>query len=131
MLPVFPTIWLLLALPFVSTMVFRQISPVLRLAGAHYGFTMLLGIAGLGVLFAGALRSLPASSELPLMLLGGILGGLSMLSVSHGGEGSDPDDWRWRRPPADAPRPEPVPGSGGLDWVTFDRMRAQWEHNSP
>jgi hypothetical protein len=84
----------------------------------------------LGVLFAGALGVLPALSQLPLMLLGGMLGGLSMVSVSLGGEGTDPDDWRWRRPPPDNPQPEPPPGRGGVDWARFDRIRAQWERDS-
>jgi hypothetical protein len=130
MLPVFPTIWLLLALPFVSPLVFRRIPPLLRLTASHYGLTVFLGIAGLVVLFAGALGALPAFSQLPLMLLGGMLGGLSMVSVPRGDEGTDPDDWRWRRPPPDNPQPEPAPGMGGADWATFDRLRAQWERDS-
>jgi hypothetical protein len=130
MLPEFPTIWLLLALPFISAIVFRQIPPLLRLTAAHYGLTMLLGIAGLAVLFAGALGLLPAFSELPLMLVGGMLGGLSMVSAPRGDEGTDPDDWRWRRRPPHDPQPEPTPGAGGADWASFDRIRAQWERDS-
>ncbi len=130
MLPMFPTIWLLLALPFVSTIVFRQIPPLLRLTAAHHAATMLLGLAGLVVLLAGALGLLPAFSELPLMLLGGLLGGLPMVSGPRGDGGSGPDDWRWRPSPPDDHPPEPAPGGAGLDWAAFDRMRTQWERDS-
>ena len=128
MLPIFPTVWLLLAFPFVSTVVIRRVPPLLRLSGTHYHLTWGLGIAGLGLLFAGALGLLPAPVQLPLMLVGGAVAGFSMLNPPHEDRGSDGEDWRWRRPPEDPP-PEP-PGDGSLDWAAFDQLRAQWERES-
>jgi hypothetical protein len=127
-LPIFPTVWLLLALPFVSTMVIRHVAPLGRLSSTHYHLTWGAGIVGLSLLFAGALGLLPASFQLPLMILGGSVAGFSMLNPPREDRGSDGEDWRWRRPPGDPP-PKPR-GDGPVDWLVFDQVRAQWERDS-
>ena len=129
MLPVFPTIWLLLALPFVSTAFIRQIPPLVRLCLRHRRWALFGGLCGLACLYAGALGLLPPACELPLMLLGGLVAGFTMLSVPRSDRGSDGEDWRRRWPPHD-PRPDPRADGGGLlDWAAFDRARARWERD--
>jgi hypothetical protein len=124
----FPTVWLLLASPFVSATVIRRIPPLMSFSSAHYRLTWGMGIGGLSLLFVGALGLLPAPAQLPLMLLGGAIAGFSMLNPPREDRGSDGEDWRWRRPPEDPP-PKPR-GDGPLDWAVFDQLRAQWERES-
>jgi hypothetical protein len=123
----FPVLWLLLALPFVSMAVIRQIPPLMRLANTHNHITWPVGVAGLLCLYAGALGLPPTGHQLILMAVAGSLAGFSMLYLPQGEPGSDGDDWRRRRPP-DEPPPKP-PGDGPVDWAGFDRMRARWERD--
>jgi hypothetical protein len=121
MLTSYPSAWLLLALPFVSSAVIASVPRLQELIRNRNHVTWPVGLAGLTVLLAGEIGLLPAGSALPVMLLGGVVGGFAMFRQRR--DNGDDDDWRrWRRPPDDPP-----PLDGPIDWQRFDRLRRQWE----
>ena len=122
----FPFVWLLLILPFVSSAVIANFRPLRELSANHNQLMFTVGLAGLAAFIAGLVGVLPPSWALVAVLVGGLLGGFSFF-LQHG-DGEDPsDDGRWGRwdpPPDDGPR---GPDDGGIDWDLFDRLRARWE----
>jgi hypothetical protein len=119
-----PSAWLLLTLPFLSSLVVRSVPALRALATRMIWLTMPVGIAGLALLFAGLLGLLPKPYGLPLAVLGGIVSGYTVFTLPR--SGSDDDDWRRSGPPPDDPPPPPVPREP-LDWDEFDRLRTGWE----
>lgn len=121
MLTSYPSVWLLLALPFVSSAAIASIPTLRKLTTTQNHVTWPSGVAGLICLLAGLIGVLPAAIALPVMLLSGVVGGFAMFRTRPGSDGDD--DWRrWRRPPDDPP-----PLDGPIDWQRFDRLRRQWE----
>jgi hypothetical protein len=121
MLTSYPSVWLLLALPFLSSAVIASVPKLRALSATHNHITWPAGLAGLVVVVAGLVGLLPSAIALPAMLLGGVAGGLAMFRTRS--DDDDGDDWRrWRRPPDDPP-----PLDGPIDWQRFDRLRRQWE----
>jgi hypothetical protein len=122
----FPFVWLLLILPFVSSAVIANFRPLRELSANHNQLMFTVGLAGLAAFIAGLVGVFPPSWALVAVLVGGLLGGFSFFL--HHGDGEDPsDDGRWGRwdpPPDDGPR---GPDDGGIDWDLFDRLRARWE----
>lgn len=123
----FPLLWLLVALPFVSSIVIVLTPGLQTLCASRTRITWPIGVLGLGLLFSGLIGLLPTAAALPLMLLGGAVSGFSMFwPAPRDTDSDDGDDWR-RRPPPEEP-PPPVPeGDGPIDWQLFDRLRADWE----
>jgi hypothetical protein len=122
----FPAAWLLVALPFVSALVISQIRPLRRLVERRDRIAWMLGVGGLGLLFAGETGLLPATSALPVMLVAGGVSGFALLWPPRRDRGgSDGDDWL-RDPPQAGPPPSPS-GHRPPDWAQFDRLRAKWE----
>ncbi len=119
-----PSAWLLLTLPFLSSLVVRSVPALRALATRMIWLTMPVGIAGLALLSAGLLGLLPKPYGLPLAVLGGIVSGYTVFTLPR--SGSDDDDWRRSGPPPDDPPPPPVPREP-LDWDEFDRLRTGWE----
>ncbi len=126
----FPSVWLLLGLPFASSTAIVHMPSLRRLVAAHNRITWPLGLIALGFLIAELTGLLSPRHALPVIILAGILSGFAFFRLPHkrGGGGSDGDDWRRRRPPPDDPPPPPKPlADGPIDWARFDRLRAQWE----
>ncbi len=124
MFTTFPSAWVLLALPFVSSAVIADVPGLRKLSTAHSRLTWPIGVAALLVLFAGLVGLVPATYALPVMILAGAVSGFVMF-LPRRGDGNG-DDWRWRPPPPDDPPPDPD-GDGPIDWALFDRLRARWE----
>jgi len=126
MLASYPSAWLLLTLPFLSSIVVRSVPWLLALATRMNRLTRPLGALGLACLFAGLFGLLPAPGALPVALIGGAVSGYVVFSLPRrdwdggggGWEGPDP-------PPPD--EPPPLGASGPIDWGMFDRLRAEWE----
>lgn len=124
MLATYPSAWLLLTLPFLSSCLIRSIPPLLSLAGRRNRTMRAAGMVGMAGLFAGLLGVVPPAVGLPMMVIGGLVSGFTVFTLPRG-RGSDGDDWRrWRPPPEDPPPPDTY---GPTDWEQFDRIRAQWE----
>jgi hypothetical protein len=124
MLASYPSAWLLLTLPFLSTYVIRGVPSLLALAGRRNATMRLTGVAGLAAMLVALIGVVPPVFGLPVMLVGGAVAGFTVFTLPLNGE-SDGDDWRWWHPPPDDP---PPPGTDGpLDWDQFDRIRAHWE----
>lgn len=100
-----PSAWLLLTLPFLSSLVVRSVPALRALATRMIWLTMPVGIAGLALLSAGLLGLLPKPYGLPLAVLGGIVSGYTVFTLPR--SGSDDDDWRRSGPPPDDPPPPP------------------------
>jgi hypothetical protein len=126
----FPFVWLLLILPFISSAVIANFGPLRNLSASHNHLTFLVGLMGLGAFIAGLVGLVPRSWALPAVLVGGALGGFSFfLQHEDGEDGSDDGRWgRWDPPPDDGP---PGPDNDGIDWDLFDRLRSRWETQSP
>jgi hypothetical protein len=122
----FPFVWLLLILPFVSSAVIANFRPLRELSAAHNQLMFVVGLSGLAAFIAGLVGLVPSSWALVAVLIGGALGGFSFfLQHGDGEDGSDDGRWgRWDPPPDDGP---PAPDGGGIDWDLFDRLRARWE----
>jgi hypothetical protein len=117
----YPSVWILLALPFISSAVIASVPSLRKLTTTHNHSTWPAGLVGLLLLVAGLVGVLPAALGLPLMLLGGVVGGFAMFRTRP--DSDDDDDWRrWGEPPDDPP-----PLDGPIDWQRFDRLRRQWE----
>ena len=119
----YPSAWLLLAVPFLSSLVVRHSPPLLRLATRMNRFTRPVGAIGLLLLCAGLVGLLP----LPLALLGGAVSGYTVFSAPGDSDGGD--DWRRPGPPPEEP-PPPSGTDGPIDWQGFDRLREEWERPS-
>lgn len=124
MLASYPSAWLLLTLPFISTYVIRDIPALLRLAGRRNVTMRLIGVAGLAAMVVGLVARIPPEFGLPMMVLGGAVSGFTVFTLPRY-EGSDGDNWRRWQPPPD--EPPPPANDGRVDWDRFDRIRAQWE----
>jgi hypothetical protein len=130
MLASYPAASLLLALPFLSSLVVRSVPWLLALATRMNWLTRPIGMLGLACLCAGLLGVFPAPYALPLAILGGLASGYTVFCLPRRGGGRDGGDW-WRRgPPPDEPPPPPLAG-GPIDWQLFDRLRAQWGATGP
>jgi hypothetical protein len=129
MLSTYPGAWLLLCLPFLSSLVLRSVPCLWRLASALNWFTWPLGVLGLACLFAGLFALIPPPFALPMAIAGGAVSGYVVFSVPRRGSGSDGDDWRRPGPPPDEP-PEPPFEGAPIDWDLFDRLRGQWERRA-
>jgi hypothetical protein len=127
MLTTFPSAWLLLGLPFISSGAISGIRPLRRLVTRATRLTWWMGIAGLILLVVGLVGLLPAEITWSAMLAGGAVSGFAMFMPKRTDGGSDGDDWRRRRPPPDDPPPPEPSGGGPFDWELFDRLRAGWE----
>jgi hypothetical protein len=126
MLGTYPSAWLLLALPFLSSVVIRSVPCLWNLATRLNWLTRPMGTLGLACLFAGLFGLVPSPYALPLAILGGLASGYTVFSLPGKWDGSDGDDWRRQDPPPD--EPPPPPGAGGpIDWQLFDRLRSRWE----
>jgi hypothetical protein len=120
----YPSAWLLLSVPFVSSLVVRKVPPLLRLATRMNRLTRPVGLLGLALLCAGLVGVLPSPWGLPLALIGGAVSGYTVFTV--GTDTDDGDNWRGPgRPPDDPPPPTGV--DGPIDWQSFDHVREQWE----
>jgi hypothetical protein len=126
MLSTYPSAWLLLGLPFVSSMVLGSLPWLWALATTMNQLTRAIGTLGLAALFAGLLGLLPAPYALPVAVLGGAVSGYAMFSLRDIGNGTDGNGWRRLGPPPDEPPPPPL-ADGPIDWQVFDRLRTQWE----
>jgi hypothetical protein len=125
-LATYPSAWLLLTLPFLSTYVIRGVPPLLRLAGRRNTTMRLIGVAGLAAMAVALIGVVPPAVGLPTMVLGGAVSGFTVFTLPRR-DGSDGGDWRrWRPPPDDPPPHTDQP----LDWERFDRTRAQWERQA-
>jgi hypothetical protein len=120
----YPSEWLLLTLPFLSSLVVQSVPALRALATRMVWLTLPVGITGLALLAAGLVGLLPKPYALPLAILGGVVSGYTVFTLPR--SGSDGDDWRRSGPPPDDPPPPPVPREP-LDWEEFDRVRAGWE----
>ncbi len=123
---IFPFVWLLLILPFVSSAVIANFGPLRELSASHNHVMFVIGLTGLAAFVAGLVGLLPASWALVAILVGGTLGGFSFF-LQHGDGEDGSDDGRWGRgnpPPDHGP---PPPDDDGIDWDLFDRLRARWE----
>lgn len=127
MLRSYPSAWLLLGLPFLSSLVLRSVPPLFKLASRLNRLTLPIGIAGLAILFACLTGVVPPPYALPLAFISGVVSGYAVFSLRPP-EGND-DDWRRGDEPPDEP-PQPPGARGPLDWQLFDRLRAEWEQNS-
>jgi hypothetical protein len=121
----FPFVWLLLILPFISSIVIASFRPLRNLSANHNQLMFVVGLTGLAVFIAGLVGLFPRSWALVAVVAGGTLGGFSFfLQHGDGEDGSDDGRWgRWDPPPDD----EPPGPDGGIDWDLFDRLRARWE----
>jgi hypothetical protein len=126
MLGTYPSAWLLLMLPFASSIVLRSVPRLWRLATTMNWLTRPLGTLGLICLFAALFGVLPRPYALPLAIIGGAVSGYTVFSLPGRDSGSDGDDWRRPGPPPNEPPPPPVVG-GPIDWQLFDHLRAGWE----
>ncbi len=126
MLSTYPAAWLLLCLPFVSSVVIAASPPLRGLATRMNWMTRPVGMLGLALLFAGLTGLIPTPASVPLMILGGVVSGYTVFSTPRRSDGGGGDDWRRWTPPPDDP-PAPPGASGPLDWELFDRLRADWE----
>jgi hypothetical protein len=126
MLRTYPAAWLVLTLPFLSSILVRSVPCLWRLATTINRWTRPIGTFGLACLFAGLLGLLPRPYALPLAVLGGLVSGYTIFSLPGKGSGDDGDDWRRPGPPPDEPPPPPE-ADGPTDWRLFDRLRAEWE----
>lgn len=125
MFDTFPSVWMLLLLPFASAGAIMSVPPLSRLSSACRWLTWPLGIAGLGALIAGLTGVLSPDHALLVIVIGGALSGFAVFWPSPGDQGDGGDDWRQWDPPPDPP---PGPGHGvALDWERFDHLRAEWE----
>lgn len=129
MLRTYPSAWLLLTLPFFSSIVLRSVPWLWGLATTMNRVTRPIGTLGLACLFAGLFGLVPRPYALPLAILGGAVSGYTVFSLPGKGEGNDGDDWRRPGPPPDEPPQPPVAGRP-IDWQLFDRLRTQWERPS-
>jgi hypothetical protein len=122
----FPFVWLLLILPFISSAVIANFPPLRELSATHNQLMFVVGLTGLAAFIAGLVGLVPSSWALVAVTVGGALGGFSFfLQHGDGGEGSDDGRWgRWDPPPDVGP---PGPDDDGIDWDLFDRLRARWE----
>lgn len=125
MLASFPAAWLLLSLPFVSSLVLRSVPCLWRPAATRNRLMQLIGAGGLACMAAGLVGLVHPPAALPLALAGGAVSGYLVFSVPRGSEG-DGDGWRGSGPPPDDP-PPPPPGDEPIDWTLFDRLRREWE----
>jgi hypothetical protein len=122
----YPAAWLLLTLPFLSSMTLRSVPWLWGLATRMNRLTRPVGTLGLACLFAVLFGLVPSPYALPVAIVGGALSGYTVFSLPGRRDGSDGDDWRRWDPPPDEPPPPPVAG-GPIDWQLFDRLRTQWE----
>jgi hypothetical protein len=123
MLASYPGAWLLLTLPFLSSILIRCVPALLTLASRRNRTMRVIGFAGLATMLIALVGGMHREIGFPLMVLGGVLSGFTVFTLQRPGGG---DDWRgWRRPPDDSDPPPPA--GGPLDWERFDRMRAEWE----
>ena len=120
----YPSAWLLLTVPFLSSLIVSHVPFLLRLATRMNRWTRPVGLFGLTLLCAGLVGLLPSPWGLPLALIGGALSGYTVFSIHRGNEGGE--DWREPGPPPDDPPPPPG-AEGPIDWQGFDRLREQWE----
>lgn len=124
MLASYPSAWLLLTLPFLSSCFIRSVPALLDLAGRRNRIMRLVGIAGLAAMLVALAGAVPPRFGIPMMIAGGLASGFTVFSVPRPDNGGD--DWRRWRPPPDDPPPPPDDGEP-LDWELFDRARARWE----
>ena len=126
MLRTYPAAWVLVTLPFLSSILLRSVPPLWRLATTRNRWTRCVGTVGLVCLLAGLLGILPPPCALPLAILGGAVSGYAVYSLPRPDSGGNDDDWRRPDTPPDAPPPPPSE-TGPIDWERFDRLRRQWE----
>lgn len=126
MLRTYPSAWLLLTLPFLSSVVIRSVPCLWGWATTLNWLTRPLGTVGLVCLFGGMFGLIPSPYGLPVAIAGGLVSGYTVFSLRGKGNGSDGGDWRRGAPPPDEPPPPPVVG-GPIDWQLFDRLRTRWE----
>ncbi|MFL5822983.1 MAG: hypothetical protein ACJ764_06020 [Solirubrobacteraceae bacterium] len=120
----YPSAWLLLTVPFLSSLLVRNIPALLRLATRMNRLTRPVGLLGLTLLCAGVVGLLPMPWGLPLALIGGALSGYAVFTA--GGDSDAGDDWRQPGEPPDEPPPPPG-ADDPIDWPGFDRLREEWE----
>lgn len=124
MLASYPSAWLLLTLPFLSSCFIRSVPALLNLAGRRNRTMRLVGIAGLATMLVALAGAVPPRFGIPMMIAGGLVSGFTVFTTRR--PDSEGDDWRRWQPPPDDPPPPPDDGEP-LNWDLFDRMRAQWE----
>lgn len=124
MLMSYPSAWLLLVLPFLSSCFIRSVPPLLNLAGRRNRMMRVVGVAGLVTMIAALAGAAPPHYGIPLMIAGGLASGFTVFTIAKPDYGDD--GWRRFGPPPDDPPPPPDDGEP-FDWERFDRVRAQWE----
>lgn len=118
----YPSAWLLLSIPFFSSLLVRKVPFLLHLAIENNRQMRPIGVLGLTLLLAGLVGLLPTWG-LPLALLGGAVSGFAVFSV-RGSDSEDDEGGQARLPDEPPPAPDT---DRPIDWRQFDRLRARWE----